>query len=182
MHWLNVQELKIRTVPLRIRAAYCMHIYIFNIRHIFIQHKHITDLCIRSRHSEVNTMCMYFFIDMSYQRVAHETVMTACLWDSMMYLCFIYLCFLICSTHFQKKNIWFWIWGIWRSCTKCSKLFEKIQNAKMQWLAAARKIQERCNFIFYRFVLMVCFLFALICSKAKFQASVKTYLAHKHQA
>lgn len=93
----------------RNRVAYA---YIFST--YFIRHFHPTQTyhwlwsaCIRSRHSEVNTMCMYFFIDLSYQRVAHETIMIACLWDSMIYLCFIYLCFLICSTHFQKKRYGF---------------------------------------------------------------------------
>lgn len=158
-----------------------MHIFsTYFIRHIFIQHKHITDF-------EALVHKKSSFRGEHYVYVCHFLVLPegcswnsydACLWDSMMYLCFIYLCFLICSTLSEK--MWFWIWGIWWSCTKCSKLFENIKNAKMQWLAAARKIQE--DAILYFIDLFDCFLFALICSKAKLQASVKTCLAHKRQA
>lgn len=135
--------------PFKKRAAYA-YIYFQHISYdTFSSNTNISltlkRLCIRSRHSEVNTMCMYFFIDLSYQRVAHETIKTACLWDSMMYLCFIYLCFLICSTHFQKKICGFGfgefegialnVANCWKrsKMPRCSGWLQPERNRKMQF-------------------------------------------------
>lgn len=84
------------------------HAYILNISHmmthvnVHLARRHITNFellictCIqkkkKSHHSKVKaklSQSMFLSIKLSHQRgFAHETVLTACLWGSMIYLCF----------------------------------------------------------------------------------------------
>lgn len=64
---------------------------------------------------------------------------------------FIYLSFFLnlLYTVSEKKELWFWIWINWRSCTKCS------ETNRLKWSKMPTYSEDtgRCNFILCRFVL-----------------------------
>lgn len=131
--WLYISQGMVMNSVRHLRIEACR--YILNMLHmmthvnVHLDPTHITDFelltctCIKKSSFQGKApQIMLLFIKLSHRSwFTHRTVSTACLWDSNIYFCFyLFIFFLTCSVQFLKK-MWFWIWGNWRSCTKCSE-------------------------------------------------------------